>query len=98
MSEEDNTSMQSNDSTTLNRNGNSNGNGHMPLARPMNAAVRDHLAWWLRVVRDYDDAAPYLVTYRGVTFAASPEEAVRVLSWGGRIEQVTYRPRNGNHH
>jgi hypothetical protein len=65
-----------------------NSNGHI-AARPMNAAERDHLVWWLRVVRECEDGAPYLVTYRGVTFAASPEETVRVLGWGGRIEQVT---------
>jgi hypothetical protein len=78
-------------------NGNNNHNGHI-AARPMNAAERDHLTWWLRVIRESTDSAPYLVTYRGLTFAASPQEAARVLGWGGRLEQTTYRPRNGNHH
>jgi hypothetical protein len=70
-----------------------NGNGHQPPARAMDASERDHLAWWLGVVLECDDGAPYLVTHRGVTFAASPAEAVRVLGWGGRIEQVTYKAR-----
>jgi hypothetical protein len=62
-------------------------------ARAMNPAERDHLAWWLRVIRESTDSAPYLVSFRGETFSATPEQAVRVMSWGGRIEQVTNRAR-----
>jgi hypothetical protein len=65
-------------------------------ARAMNATERDHLAWWLRVIRESTDSAPYLVNFRGETFPPTPEQAVRVMSWGGRIEQVTYRPRGGS--
>jgi hypothetical protein len=69
------------------------GNIHQIAPRAMNAAERDHLAWWLRVIRESTDGAPYLVTFRGETFPATPEQAVRVMAWRGRIEQVTYTPR-----
>jgi hypothetical protein len=69
------------------------GNIHQIAPRAMNAAERDHLAWWRRVIRESTDSAPYLVTFKGVTFPATPEQAVRVMSWGGRLEQVTYTPR-----
>jgi hypothetical protein len=60
-------------------------------ARAMDARERRELEWFLAALRP--DGPDYLTELRGVEIPATPGMACKILSWGGRLLQSTYRPR-----
>ena len=60
-------------------------------ARAMDARERRELEWFLAALRP--DGPNYLCEHRGVEIAASPAMAIKILAWGGKLAQSTYRSR-----